>query len=93
MKSWNLKSNGVSPKDCEHTFTFNQRFKQVFLWKLIHDHELTLDKPSFQEICNEFEKFVDEEHKLNLIGENLISHYEPIDIGFELLTKFEDIRF
>ena len=90
MKSWTFKSNHNS-KICEHTFTFNQRFKQPFLWKLIHDHELTLDKLSFQKICDEFEEFIEAEHKLNLLGENLIEHYEPINIGFELLTKFEEV--
>lgn len=95
MKQYKFKTNGKLPEESEHIveYGYGCSLQIHLLWRLINIHNILLDKNKFLVYCNEFETFIENEHKNNVTGEKVISHHNTVDMSAELLIEFLTQKF
>lgn len=90
IKKYQFKSNGQNSDDSTHIIEvgYSNYLDVGLLTKLVHRHNLRIDKNTYNTYRESFYCFIEDEYQLNQKNEHIISHFYSIDMSAELLICF-----
>lgn len=95
MKKYEFKTNGQISKDCIHIveYGYGCTLQMYLMWRLVNVCDVSLDKKTFSDYCDELGMFIEKQHQLNQNDEEIISHHSSVDMEAELLMMFLYSKF